>query len=133
MNNDLISREALKEAIENITLDKHTMIWITGLREALKCIDNAPAVDYTFEEVFQKTICDNKLYCPSKPQGEWKLYSSCTTGGKLECVHYKCSKCGRKLGYIVPSEKEYNPDMFLREYPFCNCGVKMRMQGGAEE
>ncbi len=37
--------DALKEAIENITLDKHTMIWITGLREALKYIDNAPTVE----------------------------------------------------------------------------------------
>ena len=33
-------------------------------------IKNAPTVEYTFEEAFQKTVCENRLYCPARPQGE---------------------------------------------------------------
>ena len=34
-------------------------------------IENAQTVDFTFEETFQKTICENRLYCPARPTGEW--------------------------------------------------------------
>lgn len=27
-------------------------------------IANAPTVEYTFEEAFQKTVCEQRLYCP---------------------------------------------------------------------
>lgn len=100
MNNDLISREALKEKAETVTL------WNGEVRRfvSYETIDNAEPVEYTFEEAFQKTVCANKLYCPARPHGKWK---------KQNCF-YKCSVCG-----------VYSPDgTDLHNY--CpNCGAKM--------
>lgn len=61
MNNDLISREALKEKAETVTL------WNGDVRRfvSYETIDNAEPVEYTFEEAFQKTICEKRLYCPA--------------------------------------------------------------------
>lgn len=67
MNNDLISREALKIIIEQNQLVNAKL----SVYDILKIIDNAPKVEYTFEEAFQKTVCENKLYCPARSQGEW--------------------------------------------------------------
>lgn len=74
MNNDLISREALKKKIQarhdngNEDFDKGYNI---GLGTAIDLIDNAPTVEYTFEEAFKKTVCENGLYCPARPKGKW--------------------------------------------------------------
>lgn len=71
---DLISREALKKKLQarhdngNEDFDKGYNI---GLGTAIDLIDSAPAVEYTFEEAFQKTVCENRLYCPVRPQGEY--------------------------------------------------------------
>ncbi len=61
-----------------------------------------------------------------RPRGAWEKYSSFTEGGKLVNITYKCSICGRKIAYIVPSNKPFTFEMFLKEYPFCNCGADMR-------
>ena len=72
-------------------------------------IDNAPTVEYTFEEAFQKTVCENKLYCPSRQKGEWRYVirsnfpqyepicrcSICKgIGGKLDKF---CKHCGADM------------------------------------
>ena len=165
MNNDLISRSALKEDMKSRlsacnewiekAKDKETKIRASAVKafiaELIMTIDNAPTVEYTFEEAFQKTVCENKLYCPQKseivkayekgfeegtknnsmqytlgyqdgvrkvlsekPKGEW-----IETQRGIHVTDYKCSCCGRTVrddtGYDVASD-----------YPFCNCGAKMR-------
>ena len=64
---DLISRKWLTDAIRN----RRTYLSYEDAKDVIDLIDNAPAVEYTFEEAFQKTVCEQRLYCPAKPQGEW--------------------------------------------------------------
>lgn len=110
---DLISREALKKKLQarhdngNEDFDKGYNI---GLGTAIDLIDSAPTVEYTFEEAFQKTVCENRLYCPARPQGEWIDCSEYY--GYVECpfchsltscsdsadeLHF-CWDCGARLG-----------------------------------
>ena len=66
MNNDLISRSELKKELEQYRFA------VVGFEGVLSVIDSMPTVEYTFEEAFQKTVCENKLYCRNKkPQGKW--------------------------------------------------------------
>jgi formate dehydrogenase maturation protein FdhE len=102
--------------IENAK-DKETKIRASAVKtfiaEVILTINNAPTVEYTFEEAFQKTVCENKLYCPSRPQGEW------ITRTEDNGVNYRfyCSCCDREV-------------MLITDYcPYC--GADMR--GGAEE
>lgn len=79
-------------------------------------ISAAPIVEYTFEEAFQKTVCEQRLYCPERPQGEWII----------DGHHRRCKKCGE---YFCMADIEGN------EIPsnFCpNCGAKMQ-KGSVEE
>ena len=59
MNNDLISREALKKTIEPLIEDGR-------IYDILSYIDNAPTVE-------------------ERPQGEWKFSQGVTTQGSLKC------------------------------------------------
>lgn len=61
---DLISREALKVAISRYKEEIHT------LEKVLSIIDNAPTVEYTFEEAFKKTVCKTGLYCEKRQEAE---------------------------------------------------------------
>ena len=106
MNNDLISREALKEALN--TWDKFgytaksELIRLTSDNEKLyrpyihyedviNCIDNAPTVE--------------------RPQGEWKVYGK--QGGIP--ITDMCSNC------------RYEMKWYKNKYKFCpNCGADMR-------
>ena len=73
MNNDLISREALKKALSDKDLITYTHEYGDAIPVGwvMIAIDNAPTVEYTFEEAFQKTVCEQRLYCPARPQGEF--------------------------------------------------------------
>lgn len=120
--------DALKEAIRNITLDKHNMIWITGLREALKYIDNAPTVETDIEVVakdaYEQGYTDGwkERYGEpdGRPKGKWIKVKedrmSIDMSGEL-VTRYKCSKCGRMI-VTLPSK--------LVDYPFCHCGAEMK-------
>ena len=102
---DLISREDLKKRFEELHL--HT--------DLIELIDNAPTVEYTFEDAFQKTICEQRLYCPERPQGEWienKEHAYLSNGDCKEWTNFYCSVCD------APANTPYN---------FCpNCGADMR-------
>ena len=114
MNNDLISRSALKEEMNKLAIP------IYG-KMVLKAIDNAPAVEGrlmtekelderdsdAFETGYIKGVCEQR------PQGEW---------GKWVISEIHCPEC---LEYFVPdcySAEELN------KCP--NCGAKMK--GGEE-
>jgi len=104
MNNDLISRETLKKALHNFfdekIIDEPTYI----LRDVFCYIDNAPTVEYTFEDAFQKTVCEQRLYCPERPQGVWINTSpyddkgECSLCCYLSKKYYKfCPYCGASM------------------------------------
>lgn len=102
----LIDADVLKEVIianHYLLSTKHNStdygMFTTGIIEA---IDNATPIEYTFEEAFQKTVCEKRLYCPARPHGKWIFRN----GG-----YYKCDKCGE----VERAEKNYCP----------NCGAKM--------
>lgn len=114
MNNDLISREALKKEIENL------IGYSLSYEAILNAIDNAPTVELdegVIQEVLKKrcmTVITNEYLIElitsngKRPQGEWLKNAN---------QIYKCSLCGA-YG---------NPNYFR----FCpNCGAKMK--GGAE-
>lgn len=106
---DLISRSALKDKCNELMKFNPTTDRILNL------IDNAPTVEYTFEEAFQKTVCENKLYCPARPKGEWVETSDFDEFyGKV----YKCTNCNKET--LGCGCHNYCP----------NCGADMR---GAEE
>ena len=103
MNNDLISRKELKRSME-------ILFKLGGYDSGLvmNTIDNVPSVEYTFEEAFQKTVCENRLYCPARPKGEWIVDKR-----TREVV---CSYCGQS-----------RRDTRTIHIYFCNhCGADMR-------
>ena len=107
MNNDLISREALKKATKSFTdCDGFNPVW--------QIIDKAPTVEYTFEEAYQKTICENKLYCPARPKGKWKETGYETGALGITYRQTQCSNCGWE--HALPMWWNYCP----------NCGADMR-------
>lgn len=70
-------------------------------------IANAPTVEYTFEEAFQKTVCEQRLYCPQRQTGEWiksdvseSILAKCSICG-FDCgayTHNFCPNCGAEMG-----------------------------------
>ena len=112
MNNDLISRSELKEAINKI-IDEEIEIdekWARGLKYSLKIINNVPTVE---PDKIQALMSDYLVYrCePKRPQGEWVKWNF-KTFGAMGDWEYKCSNC----------EKVYGG-----EYNFCpNCGAQMK-------
>lgn len=126
MNNDLISRDALKHAINNI-VDEEIEIdekWAKGLKYSFKIIDNAPAVDaYPFEQV-QELIKLNQQFAQEienlkRLQGEWIITGEEQGAFNMIYKIRKCSKCGWEHSLVIPDN-------------FCpKCGAEMK--GGAEE
>ena len=94
---DLISREALKEALTDGTRDIYVFVCLSRVLEK---IDNAPAVD--------ATVNANEV----RPQGRWIKQNY-----DFAKHYYRCSICGREI----------NTHGQLSDYPFCNyCGADMR-------
>ena len=113
MNNDLISREALKNALKEYK-------YCGFYDKVIEIIDNAPTVDIKDEiagAYNEGYMCGSREAEKARPQGEWiEVDIKSTPYGGYTC-NRKCNKCG----------------YFTREYRlnFCpNCGAKMK--GGAE-
>ena len=125
MNNDLISREALKKAIDDAykEYDGYAPEDLSRFAERVdEEIDNAPTVENITifcENADEKTIEDLKVELERvktelRPQGEWKDYSE---DGYVECPICNCLT---------------NCDDNIDELHYCwNCGAKLR-KGGAE-
>lgn len=121
MNNDLISREALKEVINDL--------FRTGeydCNSVLKAIDNAPTVEEVsvieFKEPLPMVKAQKIVKALSKrQQGEWVYHEEPDYSTEDDCiVYYQCSVCGRRI---------YSSTVNVKDYPFCHCGAKMK--GGA--
>lgn len=102
---DLISREALKEAID--TLFKNGG-FDSGL--VMQTIDNAPTVTIdNYSMGYQDGV---KQVLTERPQGEWIYHKEWENEG--ECP-YECPRCGRTYDYAMN---------------FCGyCGTDMRNKG----
>ena len=91
MNNDLISREALKKALHNFfdgkIIDEPAYI----LRDVFCYIDNAPTVEPTFG-LFKDMLCSE---CEKRPKGEWRCICD-TRYWQFTYEHYECTKCHYK-------------------------------------
>ena len=110
MNNDLISREALKEEVK-----KHQDTLYPLVFEYFeKIIDNAPTVEPICPYLSDDEVKQPCLQAPcERPQGKWvKIFENPFTNG------YVCPFCGHK---IQVTEK------FLPEVTECeSCGADMR-------
>lgn len=108
MNNDLISREALKKDIDK---------FIGYLDEDMICrikvvIDNAPTVE---GEILTKEAYSDLCLRASRerPQGEWIMNKTSARGRNYTCT--SCKKVSRN------------------KFNFCpNCGAKMDLRGENE-
>ena len=128
MNNDLISREDLKKAIN--TYDKfaclpsgklepfrnleHSEMFepYVHLRDIRNAIDNAPTVDMNTELSVAYLKGRRQGQSEERPQGKWSFDSEFLMIGS-PYGSYKCSNCG-----VHTDDKEDN---------FCwNCGADMR-------
>lgn len=113
-SSDLISRSALKKAIKSYADDQYAENEYLGECSIMNIIDNAPTVEYTFEEAFQKTVCDNKLYCPARPKGMWKEMGYETGALGITYRQTQCSNCGWE--HALPMWWNFCP----------NCGADMQ-------
>jgi predicted RNA-binding Zn-ribbon protein involved in translation (DUF1610 family) len=150
MNDDLISRAALKQHITEIfEIEKEIDTkWAMGLKYSLKLIDNAPTVDTQaelivarsqgyelgFAEGYEEGFAKGKE-SPIDDLSEYsdKLWQRAYERGKAEprpqgkwiedSVTFACSECGTHAVWIG------NNDFGLKPYisNFCpNCGADMR-------
>lgn len=113
MNNDLISREALKKELNSRVFqgDYTTTLLLSSFNDL---IDNAPTVDtYTIEDI--KEVQENSLILGAKlaqrPQkedyGQWIKHKDFN-----DSIKYGCNQCGNLTN--IPSN-------------FCpNCGKRMK-------
>lgn len=107
----LIDADAFKEQLEDA-------YEYTELAEVIEMLDNAPTVDLTKNQAYDKGfITAMKAY--SRPQGEWARHDEWVGGVYVGGFYHVNCPC--ENGYY--SKWEYN---------FCpNCGLPMR-KGGAE-
>lgn len=94
MNNDLISREVLKKALE----ERCSESWDGALDfdQIKEVIDNAPTVEQFDDTELQRAIGYADGYSKGReerPQGEWIDYDN---------TFYKCPECGYLLEKCCP-------------------------------
>lgn len=109
---DLISREALKEAISKVVAEerKEDERWAAGLRYALTLIDNAPPVDlWQMRQEATENALKKAEVLYGRPKGKW--INEHYDGGFW---YHTCNKCNSELE-VTSTEN------------FCrNCGADMR-------
>lgn len=108
MNNDLISREALIKAVEDL-------YEYAELDEVLEVIKNAPTIDNVINVYPNGEV----IVQEKRPHGEWIRTTHDTKGEHPQTAcWYKCSVCNKD-----------NPVNIMFKY--CpNCGADMQEEGG---
>lgn len=101
MNNDLISRKALKKAVENLVAGGEERLkdyyengskseeneWIGGVYDVWELIDNAPTVEQFDDTELQRAVGYADGYSKGReerPQGEWIPVSERLPEGKID-------------------------------------------------
>lgn len=139
MDNDLISREALIKWIDDSVSQfggtySTDMLNMWGLFKDY-LINNAPTVEYTFEEAFQKTVCEQRLYCPERPQDEWSLVEH-KKNIDLVCPRCGYHRCNLAYGFSIEEVREQIKEDKSNDYllpDFCErCGAKLGFGGNKE-
>lgn len=134
MNNDLISREALKKHILEIfeEEEKHDKKWAMGLKYSIKIIDKAPTVELTYisdipdDKVkdLQELAIDYSegiaVFERKRPQGEWVITAEDSDGiHRIQCPFCRYEKGSDFIDYIIVTFEKFPP--------FCeNCGAALR-------
>ena len=99
MNNDLISREALKEVLKELLKTEPSSLYGCGLRLAIEKIDSAPTVNFIISPDYVTELQNinkeliKQLEESVSSQGEWIDYDN---------TFYKCPDCGYLLGKYCP-------------------------------
>ena len=104
-----------------------------SMGEFVKLLDNAPTVEYNFEEAFQKTVCEQRLYCPERLKGDWKLVSDINNDIDVVCPFCNTYRIiGYAHGYSIEEVKLQLKE--VNDLPnYCeHCGAKLGF-GGEEE
>ena len=114
MNNDLISRKWLTDAIRN----RKTYLSYEDAKDVIDLINNAPTIDIKDElagAYNEGYMCGNKEAEKARPQGEWVDHSE---EGYVECPFCE---------HLTTCEDN------IDELHYCwNCGAKLR-KGGVNE
>ena len=114
MNNDLISREALKKDLKQYFTDGvlDGVSARLAFDQILHDIDNAPTVfdDKAYSDGYMQGTCDCE-HAHERPQGEWIRKVD-----EAGFISHICSECGAEIEVEDCSDDK-----------FCfNCGAKMR-------
>ena len=114
MNNDLISREALRKDIEhlhNVYAENKDYFYT----DVLDHIDNAPTVDlWEMRQEATENALKKAEVLYKRPQGEWIEENSETGALGIKYTWVKCNQCGWSNSLVIPKN-------------FCpNCGAYMR-------
>lgn len=136
MNNDLISRSALKNALNYIYdcayIDSKSKEGIAS--DIIAEIDNAPTVEPKLKDAIIEAfnlITDQEFehsdsfwivtpkgkkieFEKKRQKGDWIE----NKGKDIRDHFYTCSICGRTINVICGET--------LKDYPFCHCGAEMR-------
>lgn len=116
MNNDLISREALRKKLQYV----YSCEYIGSkskegiVSDIIDEIDNAPTVSFMISPDYVAGLQNHnkelikQLEEVERPQGEWIIVDDC------EQFIAKCSVCGR-----------IEDSRMVKDYPFCHCGARM--------
>ena len=123
MNDDLISRSALKKKIEEVQYTQefcieHQIDYSVSMQMLGMVIDNAPTVLHdNYSMGYQDGV---KKVLSERPNGEWiKLFENPFTNG------YVCSFCGHKIQVT---------EQFLPKVTECEvCGADMRGEEAENE
>ena len=114
MNNDLISRKWLTDAIRN----RRTYLSYEDAKDVIDLINNAPTIDIKDEiagAYNEGYMCGSREAEKARPQGEWIRKVD-----DVGFISHICSKCGVENEVEDPIDDK-----------FCfNCGAKMK--GGNE-
>lgn len=126
MNDDIISRAALKKAI-NDNGCRHSHYF-----DIFDVIDNLQPIETTIDTLMStlsvETLKATTWVKVDTPSGEAFVYKREETGQWIELKTnppeflghriYSCSKCGREIDVMTPDES-------LNDYPYCHCGAHM--------
>jgi hypothetical protein len=121
MDNDLISRDDLREQIENSIAEyggTYSTDLLNGLGMTLQMINEAPAVDISklILIISMRSGKREMMLNALRPQGEWLKVKD--KFAYATYYHWDCPFCKAKFGKVSN---------------FCpNCGARM-LEGGAEE
>lgn len=116
MNNDLISRKWLTDAIRN----RRTYLSYEDAKDVIDLINNAPTIDIKDEiagAYNEGYMCGSREAEKARPQGEWEYVQY---DANPNIGNWHCSECR----HIVSGKYDQKPD-----YNFCpRCGARMNYQ-----